>query len=70
MALKPPLVLNLALNLDQILAPVVVALKLPQALNLDQLTVLVPKQPQALSLDRLMVPKQPRVLNLVRNLVQ
>jgi len=34
MARKPPLVLNPALNLDQILAPV--DLKLPQVLNLDQ----------------------------------
>jgi len=70
MALKQPLALNLALNLDQIPAPVVVDLKLPQALNLDQLMVLKPPLARNLAQLMVLVLKLPQVLNLARNLVQ
>jgi len=54
----------LALNLDQILAPV--ALKRPQALNLDQLMDLRPPLARNLAQLMVLVPKQPQVRNLVQ----
>jgi len=67
MVLKRPLALNLALNLDQIPAPVVVARKPLLARNPDQLMALKPLL--ALNLDQILAPvvvalKRRRALNL------